>query len=252
MRFVWDFVIGPILAFLPRRWRNRLVAAREVQWVRAGSASGFYELIAAVVAFGYWYIFEMARLVDAAVAEVVNKQIEGVTEHQITGMALTLFYLQPLTWVLLYFFFEGAVRLCSAAFTLQTFGTLPLAIVDWLISWKRGPRDTETRDGISKSTESFVGAMRERVRQAITDELADELVSWKDGAKEIVEIRTNRRKVDWVPPKVVRMDDAYYRLEECHTAKTGRPFVYRLRKLPAGVPGRQVLIYQRMDEHERS
>jgi len=41
----------------------------------------------------------------------------------------------------------------------------------------------------------------------------------------------------------VRVDDKYYRLEEFQRGKPPRPFVYVLRRLAAGVPGRNVLLY---------
>jgi len=48
---------------------------------------------------------------------------------------------------------------------------------------------------------------------------------------------------DWNPPRVVRYEDRYYRLEDYARGSGPRPFVYRLRRLAAGVPGRTVLVY---------
>ena len=44
--------------------------------------------------------------------------------------------------------------------------------------------------------------------------------------------------------KVVRFADAYYRLESTVEGARPPPFVYRLGKLVAGVPGRNVLLYE--------
>lgn len=243
MRLVWDFVVGPVLAMLPTRWRKRLVVAREVQWVRAGTASGMYELIGAVVALGYWYMYEMGKLVGAGTEEAASGRLGGgVTEHQIAGTALTIFALHPVTWLLFYLFFEGVVRTCSAAFAENTVGTLPLWIVERVL-YSMG-HSGEVSGGIKENAGSFAGAIRERARQARGGELTDEVTRRKDGSDEIVEIRAWKRKDEWVPPKVVRMGEAFYRLEESWTGNGERPFCYRLRKLAAGVMGRTVLLYE--------
>lgn len=243
MRFIWDFVVGPVLALLPTRWRKRLVLAREVQWARAGTASGMYELIGAVVALGYWYMYEMGRLVGTGTEEVASGKLGGgVTEHQVAGAALTIFALHPATWLLFYLFFEGVVRTCSAAFAENTVGVLPLWIVERVVYSMRHPG--EVREGVKENAGSFAGAIRERARQARGKELADEVVRKKEGEEEIVEIRAWRRKEEWVPPKVVRMGGVFYRLEESWTGNEERPFCYRLRKLAAGVMGRAVILYE--------
>jgi hypothetical protein len=42
----------------------------------------------------------------------------------------------------------------------------------------------------------------------------------------------------------VRVGDTYYRLEQTSVTTGDHPFLYRLRKLPAGVPGRTVILYR--------
>jgi hypothetical protein len=68
-----------------------------------------------------------------------------------------------------------------------------------------------------------------------------------DGNEEILEIRASRKKADWDPPRVVRIEDTYYRLEDCGKCPGPRPFRYTLRRLSAGVMGRKVLVYQPPD-----
>ena len=71
----------------------------------------------------------------------------------------------------------------------------------------------------------------------------DELCVVRNTSEEILEIRASRPKPDWTPPRVVRYEDRYYRLEESARGSGPRPFVYKLRRLAAGVPGRTVLTY---------
>ena len=72
----------------------------------------------------------------------------------------------------------------------------------------------------------------------------DELQRRREGEEEILEIFACRRKDGWIAPRVVKVDEAYYRLEENSTGSGERPFRYRLRRLAAGVPGRSVIIYK--------
>jgi hypothetical protein len=76
---------------------------------------------------------------------------------------------------------------------------------------------------------------------------ADEITLRKEGSEEILEIRASRKKTDWDPPRVVRFEDSYYRLEDCGKCAGARPFRYTLRRLSAGVMGRKVLLYQAPD-----
>ena len=85
--------------------------------------------------------------------------------------------------------------------------------------------------------------MKERLLESRAKDVADELSYQKKGEEEYLEIRASRKKEEWVAPKVVRVDEVYYRLEETGLGRGARPFWYRLRRLAAGVPGRNVIFY---------
>lgn len=241
MHFLWTYVIGAVLAALPRRWRRNLRDSG-INWTRAGVASGCLECLAAIVALGYWYMFEMGRIVNAGVdAATSGKLGPGVTDQQISALALTVLLTHPLTWFLGYCAVEGAARLCAAAFTESAYGILPLALIDWSASLLRNRKDT--REALREHTSSFASGVRERMLTATHDELPDELHSGSDHGEELLEIQASRRKDDWIAPKVVRVDETYYRLESCSVVKELRPFRYHLRRLAAGVPGRNVILY---------
>lgn len=245
MRFVWDYVVGPVAALLPGRWRRRVSRAREVEWTRAGTASGIYELIGAVIALGSWYMHEMGRVVSSSLEMAESGKLGGgVTEQQISGAGLTIFFLHPLTWLLFYFFFEGGVRLCGAAFTENVRGTLPLYLTERVVFWARNPEQARVGETVRANASSFAESIRERVMVARLKEVPDELEFTRSGAEELLEIRASRRKEEWEAPKIVRVDEVYYRLEESRMGSGARPFCYRLRRLAAGVPGRNVIVYR--------
>jgi hypothetical protein len=147
--------------------------------------------------------------------------------------------------LLAYLFAEGAARFCGAAFSDSILGTLPLFLLDKMlvkIFLRRAP-ETADQLGVPRGDSSFLGAIRERILIARLPVVSDELFFRRSATEELLEIHACRRKEDWVPPRVVRYQNDYYRLEVCSRGTGPRPFRYTLRRLPAGVPGRTVLVY---------
>ena len=245
MRFLWDFFMGPLLALLPVRWRTKLPGAGETDWTRAGTLSGVYEMTAALVALGYWYMYEMTRRIGQVVDVMANQpSTTGATEHQIQGAALFLFYMSPLTWVLFYFFFEGAARLLGAAFAENVMGTLPLYLAERLLFLVRKPEEAYVAETVKGHARELVESIHEKMIVARLPELPDEVVELQIDGTDFLEIRASRRKDEWVAPKTVRVGEVYYRLEQTWMRGGGRPFTYVLRKLDAGVTGRGVILYR--------
>jgi len=245
MGFLWTYVLGPLLALLPESWRRTSLWYGRVRWERAGTVSGIFEMAAAITGLGYWYMYEMTRRINQ-ITELAESGKLGpeVEEHAVRGAALTLWYMSPLTWILFYFFVEGAVRMCAAAFTEKAYGSLPLWVVGKTFGAIWAPSDERVGAQVKEHAKSIAGTLRERVMVAGLQDVADELRPQTDGADEILEIWASRRKEEWDPPKIVRVDDVFYRLEECRVGRGPRPFQYRLRRLSAGVMGRRVLQYR--------
>lgn len=78
-------------------------------------------------------------------------------------------------------------------------------------------------------------------------DVCDEICPRHDESGETLEICASRQKKEWDPPRVIRFEGAYYRLESYSVGVGARPFRYVLRRLAAGVPGRTVLIYDPPD-----
>src|SRR5437762_5822255 len=110
---MWTYLIGPWVAFLPRRWRTALAFAQAVEWGPAGTVSGLGELVLAVVAGLYWYSYSMNTWVGRGLEVALSGKTGSVeiTDHAIGFMAYFIWATHPLTWIVGYFFAEGAVRL---------------------------------------------------------------------------------------------------------------------------------------------
>jgi hypothetical protein len=232
---------------LPRRWRNLLPIGSGVEWGRATVLSGFGEGAIALAALLYWYSYYMNLLVNNGVDSALSgKMGPGVTDQAIGFTALLIWATHPLTWLIAYAGVEGAVRLVGGAFTETNLGILPLFVVDKVflkLSGRSEPSAAKAAGYSEGNFSSYAGAIREKALLKKLPQVPDELCFSGSPSDEMLEIRACRRKADWNPPRTVRYQDNYYRLEASADGLPPRPFRYTLRKLPAGVPGRSVLIY---------
>jgi hypothetical protein len=239
-----SYTLGPFLAFLPKRWRESLPFHASIEWKPAVLQSGILESILALIALVYWYSYSVTHWAAQAVFSAIQRGAE--IDPKALGFAgLAVMFLHPLTWIIAYFGVEGIVRLC-AAFTDTTLGVLPLFLADKIylqVVRGKNPLAMGTDNFSQSHLASGIRAVREKALAASLPLIQDELHFTKDGSEEILEIRASRPKPDWTPPRVVRYGDRYYRLESSSTGTPPRPFLYKLRRLPAGVPGRTVLIY---------
>jgi hypothetical protein len=243
---MWIYLLGPFLALLPNRWRKALPFYQAVPWRAAAILSGLAESVLALAALMYWYSYSVTTWVSRSLDGVLSKSAPTtITEHEIGFAALVVWATHPLTWTIAFFGIEGMVRLC-AAFTDTVLGIFPLYLLDKLYSkiFRRGVPGPASAVKFSQShLSSYVETMKEKVLTASLSQVPDELYTVNTEGEEFLEIRAWRAKPEWTPPRVVRYEDRYYRLEEYARGSSPRPFIYKLRKLTTGVPGRTVLTY---------
>jgi hypothetical protein len=243
---MWIFLLGPFLSLLPKRWRKSLPFYDAVRWRSASILSGLAESIIALSALMYWYSYSVTTWVSQALDGVLDKNAPTtITDHEIGFAALLIWATHPLTWTIAFFGVEGVARLC-AAFTETVLGVFPFYLLEKIYSniFRRGePAAPGTVKFSQSHVSSYVDTMKEKVASSRLSQVPDELLIATNASEEILEIRAWRAKPDWTPPRVVRYEDRYYRLEDYARGSAPRPFVYRLRRLAAGVPGRTVLTY---------
>jgi hypothetical protein len=244
---VWTYILGPFLSILPKRWLKALPFCENVRWGRAAAISGLAESIAALIALSEWYSHAMTSWVGRAVETALSGKLgPGATPEQIGSVALLVWVSHPLTLLLGYAAVEGAVRFCAGAFGENTLAILPLFLFDKIVFGlfvRRAPVVIGSSGGTSNNQSSFVAAIRERAFAKTLPLVSDELCFKRGCSDETLEISACRKKDQWTPPRVVRYQDSYYRLEADSLGAAPRPFHYVLRRLPAGVPGRTVLQY---------
>ena len=241
------FLLGPFLAALPKRWRQSLPMQKLIEWQIASVLSGFAEFLFGVAMMLFWYSYSVttwvSRGLDAALA---GKTGPNVNDQQIGFMAIFIFATHPLTWLIAYVAVEGSIRLVGAAFAENNLGILPLFVADKIflkVTGQSGPGIAQAAGYTETNLSSYVGAIREKTRVMRTAIIPDELCVTREGGDEFLEIRACRTKPDWTPPRTVKYQDTFYRLEESPRGSEPRPFRYRLRRLSAGVMSRTVLVY---------
>jgi hypothetical protein len=247
---MWTFLFGPLISIFPKRWRESLPFSTHVRWGPATVISGLAESVIALIALSYWYMYAMTAWVGRGVESALSgKMGPGVTDQAIGSVALIIWATHPRTLLLGYVGIEGAIRLCAAAFSDNIWGIFPLFLLDriFVAPFRRRGKKSEKGPSSSPNNPSLVGAVRERMLTGMLPVVSDELCFRRSASEEILEIHASRRKQDWTPPRVVRYQDGYYRLDADSLGPAPRPFHYILHRLPAGVPGRTVLLYSPPD-----
>lgn len=248
---MWTYLLGPFLALLPRRLRNAVSFSKTVRWRPAAILSGLAESTSALSVLMYWYYYSMSttlsHLSDLALS---GKTAPTTTDYDLGTAALLIWSTHPLTWAIVFFGIEGIVRAC-AGLTDTVLGIFPLYFMEKVYAtvFSRAEPETPYAAKFSQGhVSSYVGAICDKVVTVRPSNLADELRVVKNASEEFLEIRASREKPEWTPPRVVRFEDRYYRLEESSRGSAPRTFIYKLRRLPKGVPGRSVLIYSPAQE----
>jgi len=224
MTFSWaGYILGPIYASLPKRWRYIDHQSSERFMARCAMVSGGLESIVALLILRFWFM-AFFGLLGAAYAHVAldspaENPITKVAPEVVGGAGFIVFAANPLTWLILYFFVEGILRLAAAVVTGEVCGILPLCAVDLA-------HHLATR-GRSKQELPLV---------------RDEILPGDRGCD--LKIASCRKRSDWKFPFTIRFESAFFQVVAEHFANAGpRPYIYSLRRLPPGEVARGLREY---------
>ncbi len=208
---MWTYLLGPILAFLPQRLRNRWWPNSPIEWKSATVISGVAEAILSLVAFGFWYFQYFLFLAQKYVAaRDAAPDTFRYGWEMVRQAGLFAFALHPLTWVIIFFACEGVVRSLAALTEQNSCGTFPLAALDYLYCLVARPRPAEELPLVR-----------------------DEMTPGK--GKFDLQISTCRQRPGWEYPFTIRYGGSYFQvIGESRIAAGPRPYLYQLRRLPPG------------------
>jgi hypothetical protein len=243
---VKTLLLGPLLSLLPRRWRESHRLFSSIHWPVAAALSGVTESFFALVAFIYWYSYSVTHWAEDGVYSAIHAGAR-IPPSTVGFAAFALMFLHPLTWLIAWCALEGTVRFLGATFTGSVLGILPLFLLDKV--WTRfalSPR-AERPANTQNNWSSFFSSIRHRTALLRNPALPDEVRYSADATGDVISIASSRPKSEWEPPRIIRCKDIYYRLEAASEQSGPRPFLYVLRRLSAGVPGRAVISYSTDD-----
>jgi hypothetical protein len=220
------YVFAPFYALLPKRWRQGERHGPQKYLARAAMFSGIGEAVLALVILGMWYAQAEGIFGESYATQMINSKSDTGGEWVFGGsVGLVGFAVNPLTWLIVYFCIEGVIRAFAALASDDVVGTLPLYLVDF--AWRLATK-----------------------RKCATPELplvADEITPGRGDACDI-QIASCRRRDGWKYPFTLRYAGAYFQvIDEKWIAAGPRPFIYSLRRLPAGEIARGLQNYDPSD-----
>lgn len=200
------YILGPILALLPQRWRAKVFGVAPVHAARAAVISGIAEGLVAIGALIVWYSIYVTLAADA----ISRSSLPGRDNPRIGVFGLLWFWSNPVTWLVAYFIVEGATRYLAALTTGEVFGTFPLCAVEYAAR-----------------------RIKQSRAQPELPLVADEILP--GGGTYDMKIASCRAKPEWQYPFTIRYEGGYFQVVASVDLGAGpRPHVYSLRTLPFG------------------
>jgi hypothetical protein len=211
---MWTYVLGPFLSLLPEAWRGKLPWAESIRWRPATFISGVLEALASLCALVVWYSYSVANHTPVQIESALraHPNVHPTNEMMMGLIGFVFVALNAVTWIIIWFWFEGVVRLLGAAFTDEIVGTLPL----WII-------DTSFR------------ALRQRRQNRHRPPLVPDEVTWlRDAQPEALMIMSCLPKPTWQDRSTIRFKDEFFKVESSIVGSGLRPYTYHLRRMQPG------------------
>lgn len=208
---VWTtYLLGPFYALLPRPWRSRVYRGSQALLARASFISGILECVVSAFGIAFWYLAFSDMLGDGSLRSVLPAIRGSSFSWEIIAQAsFSRFLVHPITWMILYLGFEGAVRALTALASNETMGTLPL----WAL-------------------EKVYRVITTSRRFAQIPLVPDEITG---GGSFDLQIASCRARRDWKYPFTIHYGGAYFQvMAEKFISAGPRPHIYSFQRLPAG------------------
>lgn len=225
MSVAWTaYVVGPFYTLLPKRWRRGARHGSEGSLVRATIISGVGEALVALLALSFWYMYYFAAIGAKYSAFSLTSGHFAFPSVELAGEAeFVTFAVNPLTWLILYFGLEGILRTVGAFTTGEVVGTLPLYGLEY--AWRKVKRKRAAPE-----------------LPLVTDEITP------GGEACDIRIASCRQREGWKYPFTLRYAGAYFQvIDEKNMGVGPRPYIYSLRRLPAGEVARGLKNYDPSD-----
>lgn len=225
MNRAWTgYFVAPFYTLLPKRWRQGAGHESERALVPAAMLSGLGEACTALLVLSVWFMYYFNTLGRKYSVFQPGSAHFAFSSTEVAGGAIFItFALNPLTWVIVYFGVEGIVRTLGALTTGEVVGMLPL--YGFELVWRAARRSHAAPE---------------------LPLVADEITPGSNGCD--IQIASCRPREGWNYPFTLRYAGAYFQvIDEKHLGVGPRPFIYSLRRLPAGEVARGLQNYDPAD-----
>jgi hypothetical protein len=213
---ILDFLIGLLLALLPTRIRERHMPAWHGNLRACALSSGIVQSVALLGILGsrYWYFmnYRLGSINEAAISKDAANAVGSIHVQFGMGMVSLLeFLLQPISILLIYFVFEGVVRVAASVVSGEVLGTLPILLLDKMVNAIQNRRE------------------KERLGERVPDVVA---LPPMEGSGYDLSVSSCRAKPSWDQFMTVSYQDKLYEICDYFEAAPPRRHVYLLRRAP--------------------
>ncbi len=203
-----NFFRGIFYSFLPKAYWRGWRPSSTVDFVRSALVSGLLEcaISACLLTLGYLH-FLAVRTHQLQAASNAN---EGTQLYFLVLLSFEYIF-HPLALITIFLTAEGALRSWSAFFTDEVIPSLPIRLVVLIQDYREAKRKSE-------SLGPDIPDLLER--------LAGEPVDLRVSAQ--------KHKDGWRVSIAVAVEEEFYEIVKVETDASARPFIYSLKRLPAG------------------
>lgn len=210
------YLIGPALSLLPQAWRKEIFSHLPIQWKRAAFISGLVEVILFLPLLVLWFRIFAGLFLQAWMRAGSPDDVSDV-------VGIVWFWINPITWLVVYVGIEGIVRAVAALTVGEARGSAVLLPVYYL--YRRS---------------------RERQMRAELPLVADEITPGDASCD--IKVSSCRQKPEWNYPYTIHFAGTYFQVIGFKDLGAGpRPYTYLLRRLPLGEPARGLQEYHAED-----
>jgi hypothetical protein len=215
MRAWISLILGVFGSLLPTQLRARWQWGSDANLRTSTIISGVAEALISLLLYVGGYLSFMHMRVEGLMGSGIQAGGAAMMNEGVAfgagALAVTEYIFKPLSLALVYFAIEGALRAMAAVVTDECVGTLPLAVIGWVIG----------------------RAERARKERSLGPRVLDQVQVCEGISYDLV-IASCRAKEGWNKLITVEYQDQLYELYDQKKGVSPRPHIYQLRKLPPG------------------
>ena len=203
---MWTYLLGPFLSLFPEPWRAKLPWAESIRWRPATFISGSLEALLSLCALVVWYSYSVTHHTPIQLEQALRAHPNVHPNEMMMGLLGYVFVaLNPVTWIICWFWFEGVIRALGAAFTEE------------IVELSR-----------SGSSTSLIVPSASGARIATGRRLCPTRLRRSETVGRALMIMSCQPKPTWQDRPIIHFQGEFFRVERSLAGTGLRPYVYHL------------------------